>query len=115
MTMYVYHRTDAATQILTEGFLDGTLHPMNALLWPGVWVSTFPLDVSEGAKGDHVLRLDIPERLFTDHEFVPEGEDRRTYREALIPAALVNAYGPPVLLSEEEVDELEANDPRFQP
>ena len=37
--MYVYHRTDAATAILTQGFLDGTLHPMNALLWPGVWGS----------------------------------------------------------------------------
>ena len=112
--MYVYHRTDAATQILSEGLRDGTLHAMNALLWPGVWVSTFPLDWSEGAKGAHVLRLDIPERLFTDYEFVPEGEDRRTYREALIPAALVNAYGPPTLLSEEEVEELEAHDPQFQ-
>jgi hypothetical protein len=42
-------------------------------------------------------------------------EARRTYREALIPAARLNAYGPPTLLSEKEVDELEANDPRFQP
>jgi hypothetical protein len=113
--MYVYHRTPTATQILEGGFRDGTLHPMNALLWPGVWVSTFPLDFHEGAKGEAVLRLDIPVALFTDHEFVPEGEDQRTYREALIPAALLNAHGPPVLLSAEEVDELEANDPRFQP
>ena len=45
---------------------------MNALLWPGVWLSTFPLDWNEGAKGDDVLRLDIPERLFSDHEFVPD-------------------------------------------
>ena len=88
---------------------------MNALLWPGVWVSTFPLGFSEGAKGDDVLRLDIPETLFIAHEFVPEGGDQRTYREALIPAVFLNAHGLPVLLSEEEVDALEANDPRFQP
>ena len=73
-----------------------------------------PLGFSEGAKGDDVLRLDIPETLFTSHEFVPEGDDHRAYREALIPAALLNAYAPFTLLSEEEVDELEANDPRFQ-
>jgi hypothetical protein len=113
MIMYVYHRTDAAQAILAEGFRDGTTHPMNALLWPGVWVSTFPLDMNEGAKGDAVLRVDIPDKLFTDHAFVPEGEGLRTYREALIPAELVNAYGPPTLLTEEELDELEANDPRF--
>ena len=62
-----------------------------------------------------MLRLDIPETLFVAHEFVPEGDDQRTYREALIPAVLLNASGPPTLLSAEEVEELEANDPRFQP
>ena len=113
--MYVYHRTDAAAAILATGFQDGTGHPMNALLWPGVWFSTFPLDVSEGATGDAVLRLDLPETVFIGYEFVPEGEDQRTYREALIPAALVNAYGPPTLLSADEVEDLEANDPRFNP
>jgi hypothetical protein len=115
MIVFVYHRTDAAAEIMAEGFLDGTLHAMNVLLWPGVWVSTFPLDWSEGAKGNHVLRLDIPERLFTDHEFVNEDGTPCAYREALIPAALLNACAPFVLLSEAEVDELEANDPRFQP
>ena len=102
--MYVYHRTDAATAILAEGFRDGTLHAMNALLWPGVWVSTFPLDWSEGAKGAHVLRLDIPETLFTRHEFVNEDGTPCAYREALIPAALLNASAPFTLLTEEEVE-----------
>ena len=111
--MYVYHRTPAATQILADGFRDGTLHPMKALLWPGVWVSTFPLGFSEGAKGDDVLRLDIPETLFTRHEFVNEDGTPCSYREALIPAALLNAYAPFTLLSEEEVEALEDNNPRF--
>jgi hypothetical protein len=115
MSMYVYHRTDAAAAILAGGFRDGTLHAMNIVLWPGVWVSSFPLDWSEGAKGAHVLRLDIPERLFTDHEFVNDDGTPCAYREALIPAELLNAYAPFVVLSEAEVDELEANDPRFQP
>src|SRR5262249_31144992 len=110
--MYVYHRTPAAAAILADGFRDGTLHPLNALLYPGVWVSSFPLGVNEGAEGDEVLRLDIPETLFTDHEFTNEDGSPCSYREALIPATLLNQYTP-VLLSEEEVDELEANDPRF--
>jgi hypothetical protein len=76
-------------------------------------VSTFPLDCNEGAKGEDVLRLAIPETLFTEYEFVAEEERHRPYREALIPAALLNAYAPFTLLSEEEVWELEANDPRF--
>ena len=113
--MYVYHRTPAAAVILAEGFRDGTLQPMNIVLWPGVWVSTFPLDGNEGAKGEAVLCLDIPETLFTDHECVPEDEDLRTYREALIPAALLNAAGLPRLLSAAEVEALEDQDPRFQP
>jgi len=113
--MYVYHRTSAATAILAEGFRDGMSDAMNAALWPGVWFSTFPLNFNEGAKGEDVLRLDIPEALFTDYEFVPDDEEIRTYREALIPAGLVNAYGPPTLLTEAEVEELEANDPRWRP
>src|SRR5262245_19109215 len=88
---------------------------MNALLYPGVWVSSFPLDLSEGARGAHVLRLDIPETLFTEHEFTNEDGSPCSYREALIPAALLNAYGPPVLLSEEEVEALEDQGPRFFP
>jgi hypothetical protein len=113
--MDVYHRTDAATAILEGGFRDGTLHPINALLWPGVWVSSFPLGVSEGAKGDDVLRLAIPETLFTEHEFVNEDGTPCAYREALIPAALLNAYAPFTLLSAADVDALEDNDPRFHP
>src|SRR2546423_2648726 len=109
--MYVYHQTDAAEAILVSGFRDGTTHPLNILLGPGVWVSTFPLNGNESATGEAVLRLDMPGALFVDHELLPDGEDDRTYREALIPAALLNQYGPPSLLSEDEVDALE--DPRF--
>jgi hypothetical protein len=54
-----------------------------------------------------------PDALFTAHEFVNE-DGTTPYREALIPAAHLNAYGPPRLFAEAEVDELEAHDPRFQ-
>src|SRR5262245_10223661 len=113
--MFVYHRTDAAATILADGFRDGTQHAMNALLGPGVWVSSFPLDWNEGAKGEHVLRLNIPETLFITHDFTNDDGSPCSYREALIPAALLNAFGPPVLLSEAEVDALESQDPRFLP
>ena len=110
--MFVYHRTPAAAPILAEGFRDGTAHAMNVWLYPGVWVSSFPLGCSEGAKGDEVVRLDIPEALFSAHEFTKEDGSPCSYREALIPAALLNQY-PRVLLTAEEVDALEDQDPRF--
>jgi hypothetical protein len=63
-----------------------------------------PLDENEGADGDVVLELDVPEPLFIEYEWVEEG---KTYREALIPAERLNAYSETArLLSEEEIDEL---------
>jgi hypothetical protein len=107
--MFIYHRTASAASILAHGF-DNSTHPVTLVLErPGVFFSTVPLDCNEGCKGDQVLRLDVPEHLFTDWEITMEGS---LYREALIPAHLVNAY-PPTLLTEAEVWELEAHDPRF--
>jgi hypothetical protein len=58
----------------------------------GVWFSDQPLDINEGAKEDCVLLIEIPEGVFAECEWVEEG---KPYRESLIPAAIVNRYGPP--------------------
>ena len=46
--------------------------------------------MNEGAVGDDVLALEIPEALFVDYEWVEEISFG--YREALIPAENLNAY-----------------------
>ncbi len=55
----------------------------------GMWLSDVPLSVNEGARGDVLLRVDLP---------LPEGEIVRyewvqadlPYREFLLPAAIIN-------------------------
>jgi hypothetical protein len=86
--MLVYHRTYHAAGILREGFRDG------AYVMPGLGelrgVSTdWPLDENEGADGDTVLALDIPEAVFVESEHVKEDEP---YREAMIPADTLNNH-----------------------
>ena len=58
----------------------------------GVWLSNEPLDGNEGAKGDTVLAIEIPEDLLAEYEWVEEG---KPYREFMVPAEIVNRYGPP--------------------
>jgi hypothetical protein len=103
--MHVYHRTTetAAAAILQRGFRDHTRPAGIGELVTGVWVSNRPLSGNEGAKGDTLLTLDLPDDIFEDYEWVEEG---KPYRESLLPAALLNQYGPPRLVSEEEEWEL---------
>ncbi len=99
--MQVYHRTTetAAAAILQEGFRDHTSHYGIGELMTGVFVSNRPLDSNEGARGDMLLTLDLPEYLFQEGEWV---EEDKPYREACLPADILNLYGPPRLVSEDE-------------
>jgi hypothetical protein len=100
--MRVFHRTDAADNILRDGFRDGegTYGTMN--WYRGVWFSDTLLDENEGAFGDTVFAVEMPEEVFEDYEWV-EGE--KTYRESLIPAEVVNRY-PRRIIDDDELDEL---------
>src|SRR5262245_19846428 len=95
--MYCYHRTYHADEILTGGFRDGTGLYLTSQERSGVWLSDRPLDANEGARGDTLLRLEIPDYVLTPYEWV---EDDKMYREFLIPADVVNRYGPPTLVDE---------------
>jgi hypothetical protein len=93
--MILYHRTSAADAILRDGFKDTTGYYLTSTEYNGVWFSDVPLDGNEGADGDMLLAVEIPEEVIAEYEWIEEG---KPYREWLIPADLVNSYDPPVVV-----------------
>ena len=67
----------------------------------GVWLSDRPLDDLDCIDGDTLLKIEIPEALLTEFEWIEEGKH---YREWLVPAELVNAFGPPSVCEDEEAE-----------
>jgi hypothetical protein len=63
-----------------------------------VWFSDTPLDANEGAEGDTTLVIDVLEREIEEYEWIEDGDH---HREWLIPAQLVNHYGPPTIVGAE--------------
>jgi hypothetical protein len=96
----LYHRTNFADSILAVGFRDSTDHYMTADLHTGVWFSDVPLDDNEGADGDTLLAIELPEDAVAPYEWLEEG---KPYREFLIPAELANSAGTPVIVNEDEL------------
>ena len=90
--MQVFHRTPFGPSILDDGFRDGEGTYMTGVIHRGVWVSNQPLDFGQGAKGNDLLTLDMPDDVLAEYEWI---EDGKPYREFLIPADIVNSYGPP--------------------
>lgn len=93
--MKLYHRTSATDAILKDGFKDATGSYGTNQLFSGVWLSDQPLDSNEGAWGDTLLTINMPEHEILEYEWIEEG---KPYREFLIPAAIVNKYGPPTVV-----------------
>jgi hypothetical protein len=104
--MLLYHTTYNADAILGKGFKHGTGCYMTDRLWSGVWLSDRPLDANEGAKGDTVLVVEMPEDEVVFYEWVEEG---KPVREFLVPAEVVNRYSP----FEVVADPCEIHDDRF--
>jgi hypothetical protein len=96
--MRLYHRTFHSKEILADGFADRTGYYLTFSEHTGVWFSNVPLDITEGAKGDTLLVIKIPIKEIRDYEWVEKG---KPYREFLIPAAIVNRYGPPRIADED--------------
>lgn len=99
--MKCFHRTPHSESILEHGFRDGEGTYMTAIIHKGVWLSDRPLTIFEGAKGDDLLLLEIPDDVLEPCEWV---EDAKPYREFLVPAAVVNQYGPPELVDDNDFD-----------
>jgi len=108
--MLLYHRTHGADDILRDGFRDAEDTYGTDVLLRGVWLSAWPLSLHEGAVGNLVLEVELPDALATEHELI---EDGNTVREFLVPADVLNRQGRTRLLSDAEVDAIE--DPRFRP
>lgn len=95
--MRLYHRTDAVEAILARGFRDAIGTFLTDQEFTGVWFSDQPLDENEGARGEYLLSLDIPDEALEEFEWV---EDGKPNREFLIPAELANRFGPPAQVAE---------------
>ncbi len=88
--MKLYHRTPAGHAILADGFRDGHGHYMTANVYEGVWLSDVTLGADDGAPGDDLLVVEIPEEVVAEYEWVDERGG--PYREFLVPAEVVNKY-----------------------
>ena len=108
--MRLFHRTRHADAIIRDGFRDGEGNYMTNIWLKGVWLSDVPLDINEGAAGDQLLQIEVPDDVAAECEVVEEG---KPYREFLILAEILNRYGPPRLVPPEQEEELP--DPRFDP
>jgi hypothetical protein len=76
-----YHTTDAASRILEEGFRDNSgSYGLATFTLKGVFISDEPLDDDEGAIGDGVLELDLPDDLdIGEYELIEEGKEATGY------------------------------------
>jgi len=96
--MKLYHRTNKSQSILKGGF-KGTSrsYPTSegSIELTGNFFSDRPVDVNEGAKGNDLLMIEIPEDVIAEFELVDEDG---TYREFLIPENISNGYGNPKLI-----------------
>ena len=91
--MRIFHSTVNAhvAVIVREGFKDNEEKYLSDFAWRGVWVSDRPLPL-DGESCNALLALEIPDELFAEYEWVQEDA---TYRGSLIPATILNRYGPP--------------------
>jgi hypothetical protein len=96
--MKVYHRTNAASaaSIRAEGFRDASDHYLTEGVWTGVWVSDRDHMPEHGSV---LLAINVPDPVLTKYEWVQEGLG---YREFLIPAAILNQFGPPTRADTDE-------------
>jgi hypothetical protein len=92
--MRIFHRTAKTTAavIMSEGFTDNEEKYLSDFAWRGVWVSDRP-SCEEQVPEHALLTLEIPAELFAEYEWLLE-EDV-SGRGSLIPATILNRYGPP--------------------
>ena len=104
--MRLYHTTDAADSILTHGFRDGGegegSYGFSGLTVQGVFLALAPADVNDGATGEQVLAVELPDGIDLDaYSIVEEGQPAW---EWCVPADVINRHGSVRLLTEDEAD-----------
>jgi hypothetical protein len=91
--MILYHRTHNTEAILRDGFRDEEgSYGLEDFTLRGVFLSDRPLDGNEGAGGDYLLEVTLPDDCcdLSYYELVEEG---KPYREWCIPAEILNRSG----------------------
>jgi hypothetical protein len=106
--MRFFHITSNANAeaILKEGFRHATGYYLTDQQHTGVWVSGEPFDGQYLNDANTLFAIEIPEDSISEFEWV---EEAKTIREWLIPAALLNSYGPPVVTGDYDDDEIVVN------
>ena len=90
--MKLYHPTRHAAEILRDGFGERSGAYLTSTDYSGVWLFDRPLDDHViDDQLDVILELEIPESVAAPFEW----HVGLRYREFLMPAALINLYGPP--------------------
>ena len=104
----MFHITSNANAeaILKEGFRDATGYYLTDQQHTGVWVSGEPFDGQYLNDANTLFAIEIPEDATSEFEWL---EEAKTIREWLIPAALLNSYGPPVVTGDYDDDEIVVN------
>jgi hypothetical protein len=97
--MKLYHPTLHADDILRDGYGESSGTYLTESDHSGVWLFDTPVDRSIGG-GDMavLLEIEIPEAVVVPFEWVTG----LPYRQFLMPAALVNRYGPPRVSEENQ-------------
>lgn len=95
--MRLYHATLHARSIMRDGFGERSGTYLTQSDHSGVWVFDSPVDRRSGG-GDEALLLvlEIPEAVVLPYET----PSHYPYRQFLMPAALLNVYGPPMVSEE---------------
>jgi hypothetical protein len=90
--MKFFHSTnqESAESILTDGFVDVVGKSDDGRSYNGVWLSTVPLDTTDGTNGNVLLEvhMDVLEIEVRKFEWI---DGAKPYREWVMPAAFVNS------------------------
>ncbi|HVH63283.1 MAG TPA: hypothetical protein VNA65_06760 [Candidatus Dormibacteraeota bacterium] len=96
--MKLYHPTRHAEAILRDGFGETSGTYLTESDRSGVWIFDRPVDKRMGGGADAVmLELEIPEAVALPYETL----GAFNYRQFLMPAAILNLFGPPRVLEGE--------------
>ena len=120
--MRLFHRTstERATEILRDGFKDNPnppawygvklpwykqiFRPDRNLAFTGVWFGSIPLGPDEGAFGDVLFLLEVPDEIVRQPPCFEITEPDKGFNEYVIPAEVANRYGPPIDITDSEED-----------
>jgi hypothetical protein len=88
----LFHPTQHAAEILRDGFGETTGTYLTPTDYSGVWLFDRPLeDHPDNTEPNVMLELEIPDDVVAPFEWFVG----MPYREFLMPARIVNQYGPP--------------------